>query len=66
VSAGAAKALVRAAERSFTEWPSERELTFRDVAHYLCFESLSRTHENRNWTRTLLRDVVDSEIPKDL
>ena len=65
-SADGARALVRAAERSFTEWPIERELTFRDVVHYLCFERFSQSHDNRNWTRTSLRKVVDSEIPKDL
>jgi hypothetical protein len=66
VSADAARGLVRAAEQSFCEWPRERELTFRDVVHYLCFESFSQSHDDRNWTRTLLREVVDSEIPKDL
>lgn len=65
-TADAAKALVRAAEQSFAQWPSERELTFRDVAHYLCFESFSQAHDNRDWTRTLLSKVVDAEIPKGL
>ena len=65
-SADAARGLVRAAEQSFCEWPSERELTFRDVVHYLCFESFSQSHDDRSWTRTLLREVVDSEIPKEL
>ena len=62
----AARGLVRAAERSFCEWPCERDLTFRDVVHYLCFERFSQSHDNRNWTHTLLREVVDSEIPKGL
>ena len=66
VSADGARALVRAAEQSFATWPSERDLTFRDVVHYLCFESFSQSHGNRNWMRTSLREVVDSEIPKDL
>ena len=66
VGIDAARGLVRAAERSFCEWPCERELTFRDVVHYLCFESFSQSHDDRNWTHTLLREVVDSEIPKEL
>jgi hypothetical protein len=65
-SAEAAQALVRAAEQSFAVWPSERELTFRDVVHYLCFEGFTRSHSDRGWTRTSLRDVADSVIPKDL
>jgi hypothetical protein len=65
-SAEAARALVRAAEQSFAEWPIERELTFRDVVHYLCFERFSQSHGNRNWTRTSLRKIVDAEIPNNL
>jgi len=65
-STEAARALVRVAEQSFAVWPSERELTFRDVVHALCFERLSKMHDNRKWTYTLLRPVVDSEIPRDL
>lgn len=66
VSAEAAQTLVRAAEQTFAEWPEERELTFRDVVHYLCFERFSRDHDNRNWTRTSLRGAVESVIPEDL
>lgn len=66
VNAEAAQALVRAAEQSFTEWPSDRGLTFRDVVHYLCFDGFTRSHNDRGWTRTSLREVADSVIPKDL
>ncbi len=65
-SADAARALVRSAQQSFAEWPVERELTFRDVVHYLCFERFSRSHGNRHWTRTSLRRIVDAEIPRNL
>ena len=66
VDAEAAQAFVRAAEQSFTEWPSERGLTFRDVVHYLCFEGFTQSHDNRGWTRSSLRQVADSVIPSDL
>ena len=66
VGAEAAHALVRAAEQSFAEWPSDRDLTFRDVVHYLCFDGFSRSHDDRGWTLTSLREVADSVIPKDL
>jgi hypothetical protein len=66
VSADDAKAMVRVAEQSFAEWPSDRDLTFRDVVHYLCFESFVKSHDNNEWTRTSLREVVDSVIPKEL
>ena len=65
VSAEAAQTLVRAAEQTFAEWPEERELTFRDVVHYLCFDRFPQFH-NRNWTRTSLRGAVESVIPEDL
>ena len=66
VGAEAAGALIRAAERCFTGWPSVRGLTFRDVVHYLCFDGFTRSHGDRGWTRTSLRKVVDSVIPQDL
>jgi hypothetical protein len=66
VSAEAAKALVRAAEQSFADWPKERPLTFRDVVHYLCFESFVKSHDKNEWTRTSLGDIVDSVIPDGL
>jgi len=65
-SADAAHALVRAAEQSFAEWPVERDLTFRDVVHYLCFQRFCASHDNRDWMRTSLREVVEAEIPKGL
>ena len=61
-----AQALVRAAAQSSLGWPSVRELTLRDVVHYVCFTGFTRTHNDRGWTRTSLREVVDSVIPGDL
>lgn len=66
MDAEAAHALVRAAEQSFTEWPIDRGLAFRDVVHYLCFDGFTRSHDDRGWTRTSMREVSDSVIPKDL
>ena len=66
VDAEAARALIRAAEQSFAAWPNDRDLTFRDVVHYLCFAGFTRTHNDRGWTRTSLGEVADSVIPKDL
>jgi hypothetical protein len=65
-SADAAKALVRAAECTFAEWPVERDLIFRDVVHYLCFKQFCQSHGDRGWMRTSLRQVVDAEIPRNL
>ena len=66
VTAEAAHALVRAAEQSFTGWPSDRALSFRDVVHYLCFDGFARSHNDRGWTRTSFRRIADSVIPKEL
>ena len=66
MDAEAAQALVRAAEQSFAEWPLVRELTFRDVVHYLCFEGFIRSHNGRRWTRSSMREVAEAVIPNDL
>jgi hypothetical protein len=66
VDAQEAHSLVRAAEQSIAGWPEDRDLTFRDVVHYLMFRSFTRSHNDRGWTRTSFREVADSVIPKDL
>lgn len=66
VDAEQAQALIRAAEQSFTEWPNDRRLTFRDIVHYLCFYGFTRSHNDRGWTSASLREISDSVIPKDL
>jgi hypothetical protein len=64
--AGRAGELIRRAEESFTDWPAERELRFRDVVHYLVFDEYMRLGTAREGTRTNMGVVVAQVIPEDL
>jgi hypothetical protein len=58
--------LVRRAEDSFTTWPVERDLTFRDVVHYLIFDEYTHLGTVREGTKTNMRAVVARIIPEDI
>jgi len=64
--AGRAGELVRRAEESFTDWPADRELKFRDVVHYLIFDECMRLGTAREGTKTNMGVVVARVIPDDL
>jgi len=58
--------VVRRAEESFTDWPADRELTFRDVVHYLIFDEYTRRGTAREGTKTNMRVAVARVIPNDI
>ena len=58
--------LVKRAEESFTTWPVERELRFRDVVHYLIFDEYTRLGSTREGTKTNMGGVVARIIPEDI
>ena len=58
--------LVQRAEDSFTQWPVERELRFRDVVHYLIFDEYMRQGKAREGTKTNMGVVVARIIPEEL
>jgi hypothetical protein len=58
--------IVRRAEESFTDWPSDRELKFRDVVHYLIFDEYVHLANAREGTRTNMGVVVGRIIPDDI
>ena len=64
--AGRAGELVRRAEESFTDWPADRELRFRDVVHYLIFDEYVHLATAREGTRTNMGLVVARVIPDDI
>ena len=64
--AGRAGELVRRAEESFTHWPADRELKFRDVVHYLIFDECMRLGTAREGTKTNMGVVVARVIPDDI
>jgi hypothetical protein len=58
--------IVRRAEASFTDWPSERELRFRHVVHYQVFDEFTNSRPGREGTRTNMGGVVARIIPEQL
>ena len=58
--------IVRRAEESFTDWPSERELRFRHVVHYQVFDEFTHSGPGRDNTRTNMGRVVARIIPEQL
>jgi hypothetical protein len=58
--------IVLRAEESFTDWPVERELRFRHVAHYIVFDEFTRSGQARKGTRTNMGAMVAHIIPEEL
>jgi len=57
-----AGALLRCAEASFATWPVRRELTLRDVAHYLAVSELLAAN-GETGVQASLKRVIDATIP---
>jgi hypothetical protein len=57
--------IVLRAEESFTDWPVDRELRFRHVAHYQIFDEYTHRAGARHSTRTNIGVVVARIIPED-
>lgn len=58
--------IVRRAEVSFTDWPSEKELQFRHVVHYQVFDEFTHSGPGRENTRSNMGRVVARIIPEQL
>ena len=58
--------IVRRAEVSFTEWPSDKELRFRHVVHYQVFDEFTHSAPGRENTQTNMGGVVVRIIPEGL
>ena len=60
-----ADSVLRRAEQSFASWPTERELTFADVVHYLAVSEYL-TDDERVSTRIDMGKLVAGRVPPDL
>ena len=60
-----ADSLLRRAEQSFATWPTERELTFADVVHYLAVSEYL-TDDDRIATRINMGRLIAGRVPADL
>lgn len=58
--------IVRGAEVSFTDWPSDKELRFRHVVHYQVFDEFTHSGTGRETTRTNMGRAVARIIPEQL
>jgi hypothetical protein len=60
-----ATVLLKSATSSYATWPTQRELTFCDVVHYISFSEFAKIDNQQNWTQSDLTPVVASIIPKN-
>lgn len=60
-----ATALVRCAAASFASWPAQRDLTLRDVAHYLAVSELLAASGDIG-VQAHLKPLIDAAIPSGL
>jgi YHS domain-containing protein len=61
-----AQDMLEEARASYASWPANRELRFRDVAHYLAVSEIFRAYSDSPWAQAEIRRVVDAAIPSDL
>ena len=62
----AAEGVLRRAEQSYCEWPSGRDLRFRDVVQYVVVDEFLRSHVATLGTQTNVGKVVARVIPEEL
>jgi len=59
----AARSIVLGADRSFAQWPTERDVTFRDVVSYLLMNQLSLAHSKSLGVQANVTAIVAAVIP---
>jgi hypothetical protein len=62
----AADAVLLRAEQSYSIWPVERELYFRDVVHYLAVTEFATEHGDLPWVAEYTTGIVDEVIQRSL
>jgi len=62
----AAAGVLRRAEQSFCEWPSGRDLRFRDLAQYVVIDEYLRSHAATVGTHTNMAKIVARVVPEHL
>jgi hypothetical protein len=61
-----ADALLLRAEQSYSIWPVERELCFRDVVHYLAVTEFATEDGDLPWVAEYTTGIVNEVIPRSL
>lgn len=62
----AVDAVLRFARQSFAIWPTERELNFRDVVHYLAVSQFMAAHGHARWVYADMKRIVHAIVPANL
>jgi hypothetical protein len=63
LDADAADEVIARAQESYSDWPSVRPLSFRDVVHYLAVSGLCGRPGARGWVLADVRPVIERWIP---
>jgi hypothetical protein len=66
IDPGTAGEILAMAERSYSSWPVERTLTFRDVVHFLIVSYLCMRPGGPGWVLADVRSIVERRIPSHL
>lgn len=66
VDAAAVDAVLDGAERSFAQWPADRELRFCDIVNYLAATEFLAAHRGSRWIHADMKHIVASRIPREL
>lgn len=59
----AARSIVLGADRSFAQWPTERDVMFRDVASFLLMNQLLPAHSKTLGVQANVTSIVAAVIP---
>jgi hypothetical protein len=65
-SVQAADTVLLHAEQSYSIWPVDRELRFRDVVHYLAVTEFAAEHGDLPWLAETTKAIVNEVIPHGL
>jgi hypothetical protein len=58
-----ARSIVLGADRSFAQWPTERDVTFRDVVGFLLMNQLLPAHSETLRVQANVTSIVTAAIP---
>jgi hypothetical protein len=58
--------MLRRAQHSFAAWPTQRDLRFADVVHYLAIEEFLAAHPEADWTQVHMGRIVTARVPRQL
>jgi hypothetical protein len=59
----AARSIVLGADRSFAQWPTERDVTLRDIASFLLMNQLLLAHSKTLGVQANVTSIVAAAIP---